>query len=239
MNVALIFAGGTGVRMRRSAKPKQFLELYGKPIIIYTLEIFERHPEIDSIVVPCLSEWQEYLERMVKKFDITKVEKILPGGGNTQESKMNALEYLNGRCSPEDIILLHDAVRPLLEDKIISENIRAVKTYGSAVTALPFTETAITCADGATLSTAIPRNTMYAAKAPQSFYFKDVYEAHSKGRDMPYSITIDTCTLMAELGKPIHLVEGESTNIKITTPEDYFIFKALVDMRASADIWGL
>lgn len=239
MNVALVFAGGSGQRMKNSAKPKQFLEVYGKPIIIYTLEIFERHPDIDTIVIPCIRGWEDYLDRLLKKFKITKVKKILTGGKDTQESKMIALHYLETMCKADDIVLLHDAVRPLITEKLITDNIESVKQYGNGITAVPFVETAITSRDGAEIDRTIIRNTMFVAKAPQSFFFKDVLDAHTKGEEMPYEITIDTCSLMTELGDKLHIVPCETTNIKITTPEDYFIFKALVDLRESQDIFGL
>ena len=148
MNVALVFAGGSGQRMRNSAKPKQFLELYGKPIIIYTLEVFEKHPEIDTVVVPCIAGWEDYLQKLLGKFGITKVSKILTGGKDTQESKMIALRYLQGICQEDDIVLLHDAVRPLVTEKMITDNIASVREFGNCITAVPFTETAITSDDG-------------------------------------------------------------------------------------------
>lgn len=239
MNVALIFAGGTGQRMKNSAKPKQFLELYGKPIIIYTLEVFEKDDKIDKIVVPCVSGWENYLRDLLEKFGITKVDKILTGGKDTQESKMKALNHLKEICKDDDIVLLHDAVRPLVTKKMIDDNIESVEKYGNAVTAVPFNETGIISDDKEYTEKTIIRNTLYIAKAPQSFYFKDVYEAHQAGEKMDYRITIDTCSLMTELGKKLHMVPCETTNIKITTPEDYYIFKALVDLRESQDIFGL
>ena len=239
MNIGIIFAGGTGQRMKNTAKPKQFLELYGKPIIIYTLEIFEQHPDIDYLVIPCVVGWESYLQDLLLKFNIKKVKKIISGGKDTQESKLNALNYLKDCCAENDIVILHDAVRPLITEKSISDNIDCVKKNGSAITVVPFTETAIVSDDKATISKSIVRNTLYIAKAPQGFYFKDVYEAHQKGAHMSSEITIDTCSLMTELGKTLHFVIGESTNIKITTPEDFFVFRALVDMRESADIWGI
>ena len=239
MNVAIVFAGGTGQRMKNSAKPKQFLELYGKPIIIYTLEVFEAHPQIDEIVIPCVAGWAQHLEELLQKFDIKKVTKILEGGKDTQESKMNALGYLKTRCTPKDVVLLHDAVRPLITEKMISDNISAVLVHGSAITTVPFTETGIVSADQKTTNKTIVRNTLYVAKAPQGFFFEDVLAAHEAGQNMPYSITIDTCSLMTELGKTLHMVPCETTNIKITTPEDFFVFKALIDLRESADIWGI
>ncbi|HJJ28595.1 MAG TPA: IspD/TarI family cytidylyltransferase [Methanocorpusculum sp.] len=239
MNHALIFAGGTGIRMHATGKPKQFLELYGKPIIIYTLEVFDRHPEIDDIIIPCVAGWEGYLETLIEKYHIKKVRKVLTGGKNTQESKMNALCYMKEFAADDDIVLVHDAVRPLVTGKLISDNIAAVKEFGSAVTVVPFSETGVVSVDGENADKTIIRNTMYIAKAPQSFYFKDLYEAHAKGESMPYTITIDTCSLMTELGKTLHMVPCETTNIKITTPEDYYIFKALVDLRESNDIFGM
>ena len=188
MNVALVFAGGSGQRMKNSAKPKQFLELYGKPIIIYTLEVFERHPEIDAVVIPCIAGWENYLQRLLDKFGIKKVKKILTGGKDTQESKMIALRYLQTICKEDDIVLLHDAVRPLVTEKLITDNLAAVREYGNGITCVPFTETAIVSDDGKQIDRTIIRNTMYVAKAPQSFYFKDVLYAHEKGENMPYTI---------------------------------------------------
>ena len=238
MNVALVFAGGAGHRMKNSAKPKQFLEMYGKPIIIYTLEHFEKHPEIDTIVIPCIKGWESYLRELLEKFNIKKVQKILTGGNDTQESKMVALNYLAGICKKDDIVLLHDAVRPLISKELISENLRSVKEFGNAISYVPFTETGITSNDKEFIKGTVLRNTLYVAKAPQSFYFQDVYEAHKKGESMPYTITIDTCSLMTELGIKLHLVPCEHTNIKITTPDDFFIFKALLDLKENRDIFG-
>lgn len=239
MNIALIFAGGTGTRMKNTGKPKQFLELYGKPIIIYTLEIFERHPMIDKIVIPCVHGWEEYLAELIEKYHITKVDKILTGGKDTQESKMNALKYLKTFVDDKDIVLLHDAVRPIITEDLITQNIESVKIYGNAITAATFIETCIVAEDKHNITKTIPRNTLFIAKAPQSFYFKDVWDAHLAGEKMPYTITIDTCSLMTELGKKLHIVPCDNDNIKITTPDDFFIFKALVDLKESKNIFGL
>ncbi len=239
MNAAIVFAGGSGQRMRATAKPKQFLELYGKPIIIFTLEVFEQHPDIDTVVVPCIAGWEDYLLDLLDKYRIRKVRKVLTGGKDTQASKMIALDYMATFCKPDDIIMLHDAVRPLVTEKMITDNIEAVKRHGSAITVVPFSETGIVSKDGTTTRESIIRNTLYIAKAPQSFYFSDVYAAHQKGNTMSPTITIDTCSLMTALGIELHLVPCETTNIKITTPEDFFIFKALVDLRESRDIFGL
>lgn len=239
MNVALVFAGGSGQRMKNTAKPKQFLDVYGKPIIIYTLEEFQRNRDVDMIVVPCIAGWEEYLEELCEKYRITKLKKVLTGGKDTQESKMIALRYLETICKDDDIVILHDAVRPLITQKMINDNIESVKKYGNAVTSAPFTETGIVSEDTEFTEKTIIRNTLYIAKAPQSFYFKDVYDAHKKGETMPYTITIDSCSLMTELGIKLHLVPCETPNIKITTPEDYYLFKALVDLKESQNIFGM
>lgn len=239
MNIAVIFAGGTGQRMRNTARPKQFLELYGKPIIIYTLEIFQNHPDIDAIIVPCVAGWHDYLREIAEKYGITKLLRVVPGGRTTQESKLNALHALRGVCTECDIVLMHDAVRPLITPKLIDDNIAAVKAYGSAITVDPFTETGIISEDGQTVSETIERQKLYIAKAPQSFYYGEVLAAHEAAEHMPEATTIDTCTIMTALGKSLHFVPCNGSNIKITRPEDYYIFKAIHDLRESQTVMGL
>jgi len=239
MNVAVIFAGGTGQRMKNTAKPKQFLELYGKPIIIYTLEVFENHPQIDSIIVPCVGGWEDYLRELIKKYNLKKVKQVVTGGETSQESKLIALHTLQEYCGDKDIVLMHDAVRPLITSKLISDNIACVKKNGNAITVDPFTETGVVSTDGKTVESTIERNKLYIGKAPQSFYLEDVLSAHEYGKTMPESISIDTCTLMTALGRTLHFVACDSTNIKITTPDDYYIFKTLYDLRERQEILGL
>lgn len=239
MNIAVIFAGGTGQRMRNTARPKQFLELYGKPIIIYTLEIFQNHPEIDAIVVPCVAGWHDYLKKIAEKYGITKLIRIVPGGKTSQESKLNALHAIRDICSDDDVVLMHDAVRPLITPKVIDDNLAAVKAHGNAITVDPFTETGIVSEDGKTVSETIERQKLYIAKAPQSFYYGDVLAAHEAAKSMPNEITIDTCTIMTALGKSLYFVPCECSNIKITKPEDYYIFKAIHDLRESQMVLGM
>ena len=239
MNVVLVFAGGTGQRMRNTACPKQFLELYGKPIIIYTLEIFQNHPQIDAIVVPCVEGWHDHLRQLAEKYGITKLLKIVPGGRTSQESKLSALWALKDVCKPDDIVLMHDAVRPLITAKVIDDNLESVKKFGNAITVDPFTETGIISEDGNTVEATIERRKLYIAKAPQTFYYKDVLEAHEAAQTMPDTTTIDTCTIMTALGKQLYFVPCDCSNIKITTPEDYYIFKALYDLRERNSVLGL
>ena len=239
MTVAVIFAGGTGQRMKNTAVPKQFLELYGKPIIIHTLEIFQNHPNVDAIIIPCVAGWHEHLQRMADKFGITKLIKIVPGGKTSQESKLSALYALKDICKPDDVVLMHDAVRPLITAKTIDDNLECVKAFGNAITVDPFTETGIVSEDGKTVSDTIERQKLYIAKAPQTFYYGDVLAAHEAAKTMPETTTIDTCTIMTTLGKKLHFVPCECSNIKITTPEDYYIFKTIYDLRESKAVLGL
>lgn len=238
MNIALVFAGGTGQRMRNTACPKQFLELYGKPIIIHTLEVFQKHPDIDMIVVPCVEGWHDHLRMLAERYGITKLVKIVPGGKTSQESKLSALRAIRELCKEDDIVMMHDAVRPLISTKLIDDNLACVKAHGNAITVDPFTETGITSEDGNTVESTIERRKLYIAKAPQTFYYKDALEAHEAARTMPESTTIDTCTIMTALGKQLYFVRCEHSNIKITTPEDYYIFKAIYDLRESRNVLG-
>ena len=238
MNVALVFAGGTGQRMRNTARPKQFLELYGKPIIIYTLEVFQNHPDIDAIVVPCVAGWHDHLRALADRYGITKLVSVVPGGKTSQESKLSALHAIRDICKDDDIVLMHDAVRPLITSQVIDDNLACVKEYGNAITVDPFTETGIISEDGNTVESTIERRKLYMAKAPQTFFFKDALDAHEAAKTMPESTTIDTCTIMTALGKQLHFVRCNHSNIKITTPEDYYIFKAIYDLRESRSVLG-
>ncbi len=238
MNIALVFAGGTGQRMHNAACPKQFLELYGKPIIIHTLEIFQKHPDIDSIVVPCVEGWHDHLRNLAKQFGITKLVKVVPGGKTSQDSKLSALRAIRELCKDDDVVMMHDAVRPLITAKVIDDNLACLKEHGNAITVDPFTETGVTSEDGKTVGSTIERSKLYIAKAPQTFYYKDALEAHELAQDMPESTTIDTCTIMTTLGKQLYFVRCEHSNIKITNPEDYYIFKAIYDLRESRSVLG-
>lgn len=239
MNIALVFAGGTGQRMRNTACPKQFLELYGKPIIAYTLEVFQSHPAIDAIVVPCVEGWLELLKRIAQKYEITKLIKVLPGGETSQQSKLLALHALKDVCESDDIVLMHDAVRPLITHKLIDDNLACIKRFGNAITVDPFTETGVVSENGETVDATIERRKLYIAKAPQTFYYGEALQAHEAAVDMPESTTIDTCTIMTALGKTLHFVPCQSSNIKITTPEDYYIFKAIYDLHESQMVLGM
>ena len=240
MNTALIFAGGAGRRMHSAGKPKQFLELHGKPIIIHTLEHFERHPEIDAIAVVCIAGWIDYLKDLLIRFHIKKVRWIVPGGETSQESTRAGLGILEANCDPRDtVVLIHDGVRPLITEKLISDNIAAVRQYGNAITAAPAIETIITVDENEDVTELIDRQACRLARAPQSFYLSDIIAMHQKAMADNYDKMIDSASLMIHYGVKLHLVEGPAENIKITTPSDFYIFKAIQEARENMQILGL
>lgn len=238
-NIAVIFAGGSGVRMNIKPKPKQFLKMNGKPIMIHTLENFEFHPEVDSIVIACIEEYMEYLQELLLQYNIKKVKKIVKGGNTSQRSIYNGLraaEELSGE--KETIVLIHDAVRPLITDEIISENIDAVRKYGGAVTAAPVVDTVIFSVEDGTISNVAKKNNCYFAKAPQSFYLKDILAAHERAKKEGISDIVDSATLMIRYGHALHVVEGTSENIKITFPSDFYMFRALYEAKENLQLSG-
>lgn len=240
MNTALIFAGGTGKRMGNAGRPKQFLELHGKPIIIHTLEHFDRHPDIDAIAVVCIADWIDYLKDQLERWRIRKVRWIVPGGQTSQESTRAGLDALAQNCFGQNtIVLIHDGVRPLITEKLISDNIAAVKQYGNAITAAPAIETIITVDDSEDVTALIDRQTCRLARAPQSFYLKDIIAMHQRAIADGYDEMIDSASLMIHYGAKLHLVEGPAENIKITTPSDFYIFKAIREARENMQILGI
>ncbi|SEM99363.1 2-C-methyl-D-erythritol 4-phosphate cytidylyltransferase [Pseudomonas sp. ok272] len=239
MNTALIFAGGTGQRMNSRTRPKQFLELHGKPIIIYTLEHFEAHPDINSIVVVCLEEWIPYLQNLLAKFNINKVISIVPGGTSGQDSIYRGLRSISERCPKDTVVLIHDGVRPLINAKLISDNIDSVLANGSAITVSKAIETIILTSQDKVSNEILDRNYCEVAKAPQSFYLKDILSAHLKAIECGETDMIDSATLMQWFEKPLHSVLYESINIKITTPIDFYIFRAILDSREDTQLYGL
>jgi 2-C-methyl-D-erythritol 4-phosphate cytidylyltransferase len=240
MNIAVIFAGGSGTRMNSKSKPKQFLEMNGKPIIIHTIEYFEQNEKIDRIVISCIDGWEDYLEELLNKFHITKVAKIVKGGDTGQDS------IYNGLCAakeiyPEDdtVVLIHDGVRPLITDDLITRNIETVKRYGSAITVTPVTETIVVSETEGEIQNVVKRDNCYHAKAPQSFYLKDILAAHEKAREDGHHNMIDSATLMRYYDYSLHVVEGPTENIKITNPSDFYTFRALYEARENSQIFGL
>ena len=240
MAIALIFAGGAGKRMNSRIRPKQFLELNGKAIIIHTLEYFERHEEIESIAVVCIADWIDYFKNLLKKNFITKVKWVVPGGLTGQESIYNGLKIICTDCkeSEKEIILIHDGVRPLISEKLITDSIKCVKKYGSAITISSASETVITVEDEEVVCIN-NRDVCKIAKAPQSFILSNIVEAHHRAINDGINNMTDSATLMNHYNYRLHTLEGPSENIKITTPADFYIFRAIFEARENSQILGI
>ena len=232
MTAALVFAGGSGVRMG-AATPKQFLDLNGKPVLAHTLDLFERHPGVDKIVLVMHSDYVSTAAGFAASHGITKVERVVEGGETAQDSIYNGLKAMAESYPPDTVVLIHDGVRPYVHPDVIAANIRSVRENGNAVTYTPCYETIVLSKDGATIDALPYRRESYTAQAPQSFRLGDILAAHEKIRARPegYSDMVDQATICWTLGIPIHLVPGNRGNVKITTPEDIISLDALLRAR--------
>ena len=239
MTNTLIFAGGSGTRMNSKSRPKQFLQFYGKELIIHTLENFQNHSEIDGIVIVCIEDWIPYLNKLLEKYGIDKVKAIVSGGVTGQESIFKGLKAIKTFDKDEkSIVLIHDGVRPFINEDVISSCIKSVKEKGSAITVVPATETIITSEDGK-ISTITDRSKCCLARAPQCFYLDDILDAHHKAIKDGNLNMIDSASLMKFYGHELYTVQGNADNIKITTPADFYTFKALYEVRENQQIFGL
>ena len=239
MTNALIFAGGSGTRMNSKSRPKQFLQFYGKELIIHTLENFQNHSEIDGIVIVCIEDWIPYLNKLLEKYGIDKVKAIVSGGVTGQESIFKGLKAIKTFDKDEkSIVLIHDGVRPFINEDVISSCIKSVKEKGSAITVVPATETIITSEDGK-ISTITDRSKCCLARAPQCFYLDDILDAHHKAIKDGNLNMIDSASLMKFYGHELYTVQGNADNIKITTPTDFYTVKALYEVRENQQIFGL
>ncbi len=238
-NIGVIFAGGVGSRMKSKTKPKQFLEIYGKPIIIHTLEHFENNVEIDAVVIACVKEWIPYLKELLYKFRIEKVKKIVEGGETGQLSIYGGLRAAREIVGKENaIVLIHDGVRPLISSRLLSENINCVKEHGSAITAGIVKETIVVMNDDGVIEQVPSRKNSRVAKAPQSFFLDDILSVHEKALSEGLRDSIDSCTLMKSYGFTLHMIDGPYENIKITTPDDYYTMRAIMQAKENAQIYG-
>ena len=231
MNYVLIFAGGTGQRMKSSNNiPKQFLKISNKPIIIHTLDNFENSKDIDGIIIVCIESWIKKLKNMLKKFNITKVIDIIPGGKTGFDSRIFGLRHLYNITdkTKDNIVLLHDGVRPIITEKLISENIQKVKQFGNAITMGRATETISIINEDSSIKTTLDRNLCRFARAPQSFYLKEILDAYEKAKQDNREDLIDSASVFEYVGKKLYTINGPEENIKITTPLDYFVFKGLI-----------
>lgn len=238
MAKALIFAGGSGQRMNSRSKPKQFLELHGKPIIIYTLEHFEYHEEISEIAVVCIKDWIEELQGLLKRYGIMKVSAVVPGGATGHDSIYLGLKALECSTDEEDIVLIHDGVRPLINGELISKNIEKVRKAGNAITAEPVRESIVRCEDGEGIAEVLPRNQMYVAKAPQSFRFGEIMRLYEAARKDELK-TIDSAHLCSLYKFPMHMIISTKNNLKITEPADFYVYRALYEAIEGQQIFGI
>lgn len=239
MVTALIFAGGTGQRMNTRTKPKQFLELHGKPVIIYTIEHFEFHPEVNRIVVVCLESWIGNMKHLIKQYGFEKVSLIVPGsseGGD--KSIFNGLKSMESTSSAEDIVLIHDGVRPLINGDLISANIAKVREQGNAITIEAVSESVVQLNGGERIAEVPPRSRMFLAKAPQSFRYGDIWELYQRAA-ADGNRTIDSAHLCSVYGVEMFTVRSTPNNIKITAPTDYYIFRALFEAMENEQILGV
>ncbi|MBR1542500.1 MAG: 2-C-methyl-D-erythritol 4-phosphate cytidylyltransferase [Bacteroidaceae bacterium] len=236
MNIALIIAGGSGNRMGQDI-PKQFMYVENAPIIIHTLQCFQQHPDIAAIAVVCLNGWETVLQSYANQYSITKLKHIFPGGNSGMESIHNGIFGLKeAGYADDDLVLIHDAVRPLLSQDIISSNIAICKAYGYAITGIKCREAILESEDGFSSSKSIPRDMLVRTQTPQTFRLKNIIEAHKEAEAKGITDSVASCTLCAELGnREMHIVPGSEKNIKVTTVEDLEILKAL--MHTSKDQW--
>ena len=236
-NYALIFAGGTGQRMNTKSLPKQFLIVHGKPIIVHTVLHFQNCNQIDGIVVVCIKEYIEYMQKLVSEYNLNKVVSVVEGGNSGQASIFNGLKKLASLYGEnnEDIVLIHDGVRPLIDEQLITDNIKCTKKNGNAISASKAIETIITT-DNGNITAIENRSSCYYAKAPQSFYLKDVYECHLQAIKEGKLDFIDSASMARYYGLNLNIVQCSSENIKITTPMDFYLFKAILDARENAQI---
>lgn len=227
MNVALIVAGGSGQRMGQDI-PKQFINIYNKPVLIYTLEIFQNHPQIDVIEVVCLDGWHDILWAYAGQSGITKLKWIVQGGSTGQESIRNGVYNLEGKCGPDDIVIIHDGIRPMVEASIISDVIIKCRKYGNAVTSLPYNEQIFIIDDESSTTRYIPRETVRRVTTPQAYKFGRLDRAYHEAFEKKIGIfgSSYTNTMMVELGERLHFAAGSEKNIKLTAKEDLEMFKA-------------
>ncbi len=230
--------------MHTKSRPKQFLNLNGKPILIYTIELFEDHPMMDAVVCVCIASWIPYLRKMLRKYDLQKVVAVVPGGESGQESIYKGLcaaeEYVEaqGKTDERHVVLIHDGVRPLINEETITANIRKVEECGSCITCVPAIETVIVSQPDGSLE--IPRRSdCRMARAPQSFYLDDILSVHRRSRQEGRTDFIDSCSMMSHYGYRLGTVEGPMENIKITTPSDYYVMRAMIEVRENQQIFGI
>ena len=230
MNIAVLLAGGVDPTFKMDV-PKQFVNVNNRPIIVYTLEIFQNHPEIDAIMVACLKGWESMVAAYAKQFNINKLKWVITGGVSGQESSKLAVQTLMKECCPEDIVVIHDAIRPLVSDEIISDSIFTCKKKGMGITSVISMDNVMMTNDGINGKVSISRYAFRRIQTPQTYVLGDLFEAHMEAVEKEILNENDTNNMMAKLGRNITLSKGSDTNMKINTVEDVEIFKTLYAMQ--------
>ena len=230
MNIALLTAGGTGTRMHQDI-PKQFLHVRNKPILIYTLEVFEKHPSIDAIIVVGLERWIDIIWAYAKQFNISKLKWVVPGGATGHESIHNGIMELARHCSETDIVMVHDGNRPMISQDIISDSLAKQKEFGSAVAVIPCVEVVFESEDGHSSVVNIPRDKLLRTQTPHTYTLGKLNWAHDQAKAQGIANTVASCDLMCRLGETVYFSKGSERNLKITTVEDIEIFTSLLDYK--------
>ena len=236
MNIAIIIAGGSGSRMGQDI-PKQFINVYDKPVLIYTLEGFQKHPQIDAIEVVCIDGWHDVLWAYAKQFNISKLKWVVSGGSTGQESIRNGVYNLEGKCSDDDIVIIHDGIRPLVDETVLTDVILKAQQYGNAVTSLPYNEQIFVVDDDISTVKYIPRETLRRVSTPQAYKFEKLLWGYKKAFAEKIGIygSSYTNTMMVELGERLYFAAGSDKNIKLTTKDDLEMFKAY--LKSDKDNW--
>ena len=231
MNIAIIIAGGSGQRMGQDI-PKQFINVYDKPVLLYTLESFQKHPQIDATEVVCIDGWHDIVWAYANQFNISKLKWIVSGGQTSQESIRNGVFFLEDKCTDEDVIIIHDGIRPLVDESVLSDVIIKCQQYGNGVTSLPYNEQIFVIDDEISTTKYIPRETLRRVSTPQAYKFgllNDKYhEAFEKNIGIQKSAYANT--MMVELGERLYFAAGSDKNIKLTTKDDLEMFKAYLNI---------
>ncbi len=236
MNVAVIIAGGSGSRMGQDI-PKQFINVYDKPVLVYTLEDFQKHPQIDAILVVCIDGWHDVVKAYSKQFGIHKLKWVVSGGNSGQESIRNGIYALEGICSDDDIVIIHDGIRPLVDETVLTDVIVKCQQYGNAVSSLPYNEQIFVVDDEISTVKYIPRETLRRVSTPQAYKFGKLLWAYKKAFAEKIGIygSSYTNTMMVELGERLYFAAGSDKNIKLTTKDDLEMFKAY--LKSEKDKW--
>ena len=222
----VIFAGGTGTRMKSSDIPKQFIEVCEKPIIIRTLEQFSKHPKVDRIVISCIAEWIDFLKEEIQRFNVKKIVEIVPGGMNGHQSIHNGLLKVEEFSTSKDIVLICDGVRPVISEVLITNCINNAEEFGTAVPVTPSIDSVLESMDGKICSKSLPRGNMYITQAPQGYTVEKIIWAHKEAEKRNIESPTSSCELLIELGEEVHIFKGERENIKVTTPEDLYVLRS-------------